>query len=142
MDNDIAMLTDIRKTARSSCRSMELLMNETLNTALRRELEGQLQEYSAIFSEADRLLRQRNAPRKGENPLAFFSKTATAFRVRASTDPSARIARHLLQSSSRSMAESIHAMRTLGTLDPKVSSLSKRLLQAEQANIQSMKPFL
>ena len=36
----------------------------------------------------------------------------------------------------------MHNIRMMGLLDPKVSGLSNRLLQTEQANIDQMKGFL
>ena len=38
--------------------------------------------------------------------------------------------------------KSMQNLRAMGVLDPKVSSLSTRLLQTEQANIEEMKHFL
>jgi hypothetical protein len=40
------------------------------------------------------------------------------------------------------MVKSMRQNRTLRALDPKVSSLSKRLLQTELSNIEQMKAFL
>ena len=48
----------------------------------------------------------------------------------------------MLQGNTRGMIKSIHNSRTMETLDPKVSALSNRLLQTEQANIDQMKRFL
>ena len=38
--------------------------------------------------------------------------------------------------------KSLHNIRTCGVVDPKISSLSTRLLQTEQANIEQMKSHL
>ena len=62
--------------------------------------------------------------------------------VRASREPVSKIAELMLQGNTRGMIKSMHNIRNMGVLDPKVSSLANRLLQSEQANIDSMKQFL
>ena len=63
-------------------------------------------------------------------------------RIRSSADPTSKIAELMLQGNTRGMIKSMHNIRTMGILDPKISSLSNRLLQTEQANIDQMKQFL
>ena len=48
----------------------------------------------------------------------------------------------MLQGNTRGMIKSMQNLRTMGVLDPKVSTLSRRLLQTEQANCNQMKQFL
>ena len=40
------------------------------------------------------------------------------------------------------MIKSMHNIRTMGNLEPQVASLSRRLLQTEQNNINQMKHYL
>ena len=63
-------------------------------------------------------------------------------RVRTSLDPTAKIAEMMLQGNTRGMIKSMQNLRTMGVLDPKVSTLSRRLLQTEQANCNQMKQYL
>lgn len=125
------------------CHGIHSVINETLNQSLRKDLTAQLQEYQNIYTEADRLLKQRDAEPKNINPMAKYSSgMAAKLQVRTSLDPSSKIAALMLQGNTRGMIKSIHNLRSMGTLDPKVSSLSKRLLQTEQANIDQMKQYL
>ena len=143
MNNDIRMLNSIRQTAQLSCHELHAVMGETLDQTLLDDLRGQLQTYHSIYSEADRLLRQRDAEKKDVPPLTKFRSGLSArLQVRASVDPGAKIAAVLMQRNTRSMTKSIQELRTLGTLDPKVSTLSKRLLQTEQAHIDQLKQHL
>ena len=48
----------------------------------------------------------------------------------------------MVQGNTRGMLKSLHNLRTLDAVDPKISSLSTRLLQTEQANIDEMMRFL
>ncbi len=143
MDNDISMLNSIRQTTQMGCHGIRSVMNETLNQDLRKDLTSQLQEYQSIYTEADRLLKQKDAQAKNINPMAKYSSGMSAMlQARISADPSAKIAALMLQGNTRGMIKSIHNLRSMGTLDPKVASLSKRLLQTEQANIDQMKQYL
>ncbi len=143
MDNDISMLNSIRQTTQMGCHGIHSVMDETLSQGLKKDLNSQLQEYQNIYTEADRLLRERKAEAKNINPMAkYASGMSSKLQVRMSTDPTAKIAALMLQGNTRGMIKSIHNLRTMGPLDPKISSLSKRLLQTEQANIDQMKTYL
>ena len=75
--------------------------------------------------------------------LSFSMRALSAkMKVRSSADPTSKIAELMLQGNTRGMIKSMHNIRTMGVLDPKVSSLSNRLLQTEQANIDQMKQYL
>lgn len=143
MENDVSMLNSIRQTTSMGCHGIEAVMNETMNREFRGELKQQLAEYEALYGEADRLLRERGGKVRETPPLAKYGALLSSkLRVRTSVNPTAKIAEMLLQGNTRGMIKSMHNIRTMGVLDPKVSSLSKRLLQTEQGNIDSMKKYL
>lgn len=143
MENDIPMLNSIRRTTQMGCYGIKNVMNETVNRDFRNVLRSQLNEYEQIYTEADRLLRERGGRAHDLHPMAKYGSALTAkMRVRTSLDPTAKIAEMMLQGSTRGMIKSMHNIRTMGVLDPKVSSLSKRLLQTEQANFNQMKAYL
>lgn len=143
MDNDISMLNSIRQTTQMGCYGIKTVIDETLDRDFRGALRSQFNEYEQIYNEADRLLQERGGRAKDINPMARYgSAMASKMRVRTSPDPTAKIAELMLQGNTRGMIKSMHNIRTMGVLDPKVSSLSKRLLQTEQANIDQMKSYL
>ena len=143
MENDIPMLQSIRKATQMGCYGIDSVMDETLNRPFRNALKSQYKEYEEMFHEADRLLRDRGAEPKNVSPFAKLgSSMSSKMRVRTSAEPTAKIAELMLQGNTRGMIKSMHNIRTMGVLDPKVSSLSNRLLQTEQANIDQMKQFL
>ncbi len=143
MENDVSMLNSIRQTTEMGCYGIKTVMNETLNRDFRNALRSQMSEYERIYDEADRLLHDRGGKAKSINPMAKYgSAMASKMRARVSTDPTAKIAEMMLQGNTRGMIKSMHNIRTMGVLDPKVASLSRRLLQTEQANIDQMKQYL
>ena len=143
MQNDISMLNSIRKTTQMGCYGIQTVLDETEDHEIQEALRSQLAEYENIYSEADRLLRERGVRLSGVSPLAKYGSMLTAkLRVRSSRNTTARIAGMLVQGNTRGMVKSMQNLRAMGVLDPKVSSLSTRLLQTEQANIEEMKHFL
>ena len=137
------MLNSIRKTTQMGCIGINAVLNETRNQEFQEALRSQLREYDEIYNEADRLLRERGGQVKSVHPLVKQSSVLSSrLRVRASEDTTSKIAELMLQGNTRGMIKSMHNIRTMGILDPKVSSLSNRLLQTEQANIDQMKQYL
>lgn len=143
MQNDISMLNSIRKTTQMGCYGIQTVLDETENPVFREALRSQLAEYESIYSEADRLLHERDGKVRNVTPLARYgSAMAAKMKVRMSADPTSKIAELMLQGNTRGMIKSVQHIRSMGLLDPKVSGLSNRLLQTEQANIDQMKGFL
>lgn len=143
MQNDISMLNSIRKTTQMGCYGIQTVLDETEDHEMQEALRSQLAEYENIYSEADRLLREREGRVKNISPLARYGSAMSAkMKVRMSDDPTSKIAELMLQGNTRGMIKSVQNIRSMGLLDPKVSGLSNRLLQTEQANIDQMKGFL
>ena len=143
MLNDISMLNSIRKTTQMGCYGIQTVLDETEDHEIQEALRSQLAEYENIYSEADRLLREREGRVKNISPLARYGSAMSAkMKVRMSDDPTSKIAELMLQGNTRGMIKSVQNIRSMGLLDPKVSGLSNRLLQTEQANIDQMKGFL
>ena len=143
MENDIPMLNSIRRTTQMGCYGIKSVMNETVNRDFRNDLRAQLNEYEQIYTEADQLLREHGGRARNLSPIARYGAALSAkMRVRTSLDPTAKIAEMMLQGSAKGMIKSMQNIRTMGVLDPKVSTLSKRLLQTEQANFNQMKQYL
>ena len=143
MQNEIEMLRSIRQSTEMGCSGIRAVLPEAQNPAMQSALRSQWKEYDSIYAEANRLLRERGVRLSGVNPLAKYGSMLTAkLRVRSSRNTTARIAEMLVQGNTRGMVKSMQNLRAMGVLDPKVSSLSTRLLQTEQANIEEMKHFL
>lgn len=143
MGNEVSMLNSIRKTTQMGCYGIEVILDETVNRQFRNALREQHKEYEEIFEEADRLLNDRGGKAKNINPLAKYGNAVSSImRVRASADPTAKIAEMMLQGNTRGMIKNLNNIRTMGMLEPKVATLSRRLLQTEQANIDQMKQYL
>ena len=143
MTTEVSMLNAIRRTTEMGCYGIKSVLNETANREFRGALRAQYDEYAQIYEEADRLIRERGGRIKDLNPMAKYGSAMTSkMRVLGSIDPTAKISELMLQGNTRGMIKSMHNIRTMGNLEPQVASLSRRLLQTEQNNINQMKHYL
>ena len=143
MTNDVEMLNSIRKSTEMGIYGIRTVMEETGDPRLYQELMNQRSEYEKIFDEADTLLQDRGGKAEKVNPMAKVGSSMSAkMKIRMAKDPNAKVAELMLEGNTKGMIKSIHNNRTMGVLDPKVSSLSHRLLQTEQANIDTLKGYL
>ena len=143
MINDVNMLNSIRKSTEMGIYGIQTVMKETGDSKLYTELEKQLAEYEKIYDEADTLLRDRGGNPEQVNPMAKIGSSMSAkMKIRMAKNPDAKVAELMMEGNTKGMIKSIHNHRTMGVLDPKVSTLSNRLLQTEQANIDTLKGYL
>lgn len=136
------MLNQIRKTTAMGQVGIQAVMKQCGVGTLHGVLQQQLSEYDAIYREADLLLREHAGKPEQLNPLAKWGAAMTAGRKLHSDASDSKIAEMMIEGNTKGMVKSIRAIRTMGILDPKVSALSNRLLQTEQANIAEMKAYL
>ena len=141
MTNDIPMLNAIHRATQMGSYGIKTVLNETGDRRFRAALRQQLAEYEELSGEAARLLHGHGVTPKSVNPMARLGSAMTS-KMRVRSSPTSKIAELMLQGNTRGMIKSMHNIRTMGILDPKVSSLSNRLLQTEQANIDQMKQYL
>ena len=125
------------------CHGIRAVLDESPNREIRTALRRQLAEYEELFDEASRLLQERGEKARDVSSVARLGSLAVSrMKVRTSPEPEAKIAELMVQGSTRGMLRRMQDLRTMDAVDPKVSSLSMRLLQTEQANIDEMKQFL
>lgn len=143
MQDDIPILQSVRRSTQMGCHGIRAVLDESPNREIRTALRRQLAEYEELFDEASRLLQERGEKARDVSSVAQLGSLAVSrMKVRTSPEPEAKIAELMVQGSTRGMLRSMHDLRTMDAVDPKVSSLSMRLLQTEQANIDEMKQFL
>ena len=143
MHDDIPILQSVRRSTQMGCHGIRAVLDESPNREIRTALRRQLAEYEELFDEASRLLQERGEKARDVSSVARLGSLAVSrMKVRTSPEPEAKIAELMVQGSTRGMLRSMHDLRTMDAVDPKVSSLSMRLLQTEQANIDEMKQFL
>ncbi len=142
MNQDTQMLQQICKSTQMGQSGIRSVMDSAKEPAMKQALASQLREYDAIHHQADRLLRDRGESAQ-QIPAMVLSFSRMGAQVRLARDStSSKIAEMMIEGNTKGMVKSMRQNRALHALDPKVSSLSNRLLQTELANIEQMKPFL
>lgn len=142
MQQDCEMLNQIRQTTKMGQVGIHAVMKGGLTGEFHNALKSQLQEYDEIYHEASQLLQEHGGQPKNLSPLAKWGSTM-ASSMKMKTDGSvSKVAEMMIQGNTKGMIKSIQSIRSMGVLDPKVSALSNRLLQTEQANIDQMKGYL
>ncbi|MDR0890326.1 MAG: hypothetical protein LBM28_06760 [Oscillospiraceae bacterium] len=137
------MLNNIRRQAQSGANSVRAVFDKAQSPAFRSALRQQLQEYDRIYAEADMLLAARQGKRSDISQVRkYASSLSSKLRLLGSSDTTSAIAQMMLRGSARGLREGMQNSRKIAVLDPKVSSLSNRLLQSTQANIEQMQQFL
>lgn len=142
MNHDTQLLQGICKSTEMGQSGIRSVLKSARDPAMQRALASQLREYDAIHHQADRLLRDRGeSARRIPGPVLTFSKMSAGMKMVRDSSSSA-IAGMMIEGNTKGMVKSMRQNRTLHALDPKVSSLSNRLLQTELSNIEQMKAFL
>lgn len=142
MNQDTQVLQQICKSTQMGQSGIRAVMKGAHDPAMQQALASKLREYDAIHHQADRLLKDRGqSAQKIPAMVLTFSRMGAEMKL-ARQETSSTIAEMMIQGNTKGMVKSIRQSRTMRALDPKVSSLSNRLLQTELANIEQMKPFL
>lgn len=142
MNQDTQMLQQICKSTQMGQSGIRGVMKGATDPAMKQALASQLREYDAIHHMADRLLKDRGQSAK-QIPAMVLSASRMSAQMKMARDPSdSAIAEMMIQGNTKGMVKSMRQNRAMHVLDPKVSSLSNRLLQTELTNIEQMKPFL
>lgn len=142
MQQDCEMLNRIRKSTQMGQVGIHAIMKGDINPQFHRALKQQLEEYDEINKQADRLLQEHGGKPENLGLLAKWgNRVATSMKHKVDGSTS-KLAEMMVEGNTKGMIKSMQSIRSLGVLDPKVSALSNRLLQTEQANIDQMKQYL
>lgn len=136
MDHDVKILQDICQNAQRGQNDIHAAMKKAGDPAMQEALSSQLWEYEAIHRQAQRLLTDRA---KDEKKIPAILLTLSRMDAgRKIEGPNSNIAKWMIENHSRMLQQN----RSIPPLDPKVSTLSNRLLQTAQETIRQMQSFL
>ncbi len=136
MNHDTQMLQGICQSIQMGQNRIHAAIQKTRGPALQQALSSQLWEYAAIHRQAQRLLKDRGQKAKRIPKLLLaVSRMETGRKI---PGEDCAIAQWMIEDHSRMLLQN-HGKHPL---DPKVSTLSNRLLQTAQENIAQMTPFL
>ncbi len=113
-----------------------------MGPGLREELRSQLREYDAIESEAHAIASRRGwEPEELDPAIRMMTDAMTRFRANHG-DSQSKIADMMIIGNTRGMVKSLKNLHQFPQEDPDLRTLSRKLLDCEQANIRSLQEYL
>ncbi len=142
MINDTEMLRFIMKNAEMGCRGINDVKHYSNTADMARALRSQNMEYGHIYHNAYNMLRNMGGESSHVHPFV-----ATMARVKAKRDMRAdgsdsRIAEMMIKGNSMGVQKIARRMRQYSGKNKEVTALADKLMETQQANIESMKSFL
>ena len=136
------ILSSILKTTQMGQYGIRCVMDMSMGPGLRQALESQLREYDAIESEAHAIAAQRGLdPAQLDPAVRVMSGMMSRMQLlRGNTD--SKIAGMMIQGNTRGMIKGLKNSHRFPQGDVQVGTLSRKLLDCEQANIRQMQQFL
>ena len=142
MKNSQQILSSVLKTAQMGQVGIRRVLDTRMRPGLRKALEQQLREYDQIETEAHALASQRGWELKDLDPaLRMMSNMVTRMKLSAGGSES-KIADMMIQGSTKGMIKGLRNMHQFPREDSRISALSQKLLDTENANIRQMQAFL
>lgn len=136
------LLSSIIKTTQMGQAGIHSVLKAPLQATLRSALKSQLEEYDAIEQEAQAIAASRGWTLEELDP-AVRSMAKMMSRAQLSFgDTDYKATAMTIQGNTKGMIKGLHNLRQLGQSDERVSQLSQRLLDCENANIRQMQGFL
>ncbi len=136
------LLSSIIKTTQMGQAGIHSVLKAPLQATLRSALKSQLEEYDAIEQEAQAIAASRGWTLEELDP-AVRSMAKMMSRAQLSFgDTDYKATAMTIQGNTKGMIKGLHNLHQLGQSDERVSQLSQRLLDCENANIRQMQGFL
>ena len=142
MKNSQQILSSVLKTAQMGQVGIRSVLDTRMRPGLRKALERQLRECDQIETAAHALASQRGWELKDLDPaLRMMSNMVTRMKLSAGGSES-KIADMMIQGSTKGMIKGLRNMHQFPREDSRISALSQKLLDTENANIRQMQAFL
>ena len=132
------VLSSIIKTAQMGQIGIRSVLNAPLRASLKDALRSQLREYDAIEREALELACNRGWTLEQLDPaVKHMTNMMTKMRLKFG-DTSSKAAAMMIQGNTRGIIKGYKNLNQFAASDERVTVLSRKLLDCEQANIQQM----
>lgn len=136
------LLSSIIKTTQIGQEGIYCVLKAQLPASLRAALKSQLEEYDAIEQEAQSIASARGWSLEELDP-AIKSMTRLMTRAQLSFgDIEYKATSMMIQGNTKGLIKGLHNIRQLCQADERVSQLSQKLIDCENANIRQMQGFL
>ncbi len=142
MKTNKEVLSSLLKTTQMGQIGIRSVLDTTMQPGLRKALESQLREYDSIETEAHTIASQRGWELPELDPaVRFMADRMTRFKLTGKNSDS-KIADMMILGNTRGMVKGMKNLHRFDGQDQRVSILSQKLLDCENANIRQMYEFL
>lgn len=136
------LLSSILKTTQMGQVGIRSVLDAAMQPSLRSALEDQLQEYDSIETEAHSIATQRGWDVKEIDPaVRFLTDRMTRMKLTGRNTDS-KIAGMMIQGNTKGMITGLKNIHQFHQPDERITILSQKLLDCENANIRQMQSFL
>ena len=136
------LLSSIIKTTQMGQVGIHSVLKAPLQATLRAALKSQLEEYDAIEQEAQSIAAARGWTLEELDPAVKGMAQIMARAQLSFGDASYKATAMTIQGNTKGIIKGLHNLRQLGQPDERISKLSQKLLDCENANIRQMQGFL
>lgn len=142
MKSSKEILSSILKTAQMGQVGIRTVEDRAASPALKQALEDQLREYGAIERQAHTIAAQRGwcLPELSKSSKSM-AEMMTALRLRGQNKDS-KIAAMMVTGNTKGVIKGLKNAHRYHGRDPRISALSQKLLDCENANIRQMEEFI
>lgn len=143
MDQDRELLSFVHKNAAMGTVTIPKVLELAQSPGLRQTLADQLTEYREIADRAEEAIRRRGGEPKGPGPVSEAMSTAMLRAKTALNKSSSHLAEMMIRGSAMGTVQMTRRLRQCaGGADRGTVELARRLLRAEEQNIQQLKAYL
>ena len=118
------------------------VLKSPLQSSLRTALQSQLEEYDAIEQEAQSIAASRGWTLEELDPAVRSMANIMTRAQLTFGDTDYKVTAMMIQGNTKGMIKGLHNLRQFQQSDERVSKLSQKLLDCENANIRQMQGFL
>lgn len=136
------MLSSVLKTTQMGQIGIRSVLDHSTKPGLKSALESQLREYDAIENEAHSIASQRGWEVPELDP-AVRKMTDMMTRMKLMRkNPDSKIAEMMIKGNTKGIIKGLRNTHQFPGQDERVGSLSQKLMDTENSNIQQMKDYL
>lgn len=136
------LLSSIIKTTQMGQAGIHTVLKSPLNASLRAALQSQLKEYDAIEQEAQSIASSRGWTLEELDPAVRGMANMMARAQLSFGDTDYKATAMTIQGNTKGIIKGLHNLRQFNQSDERISKLSQKLLDCENANIRQMQGFL
>ena len=142
MKNSEDILSSILKTTQMGQVGIRCVLQVPLQASLRTALHSQLKEYDAIEQEAQAIASSRGWELEELNPMVKTMASMSSRMKLRFGNPDSKTAAMMIQGNTRGIIKGLKNIHQFVGNDERVSMLSQKLLDSENAGIRQMQQFL